>query len=140
MAKRPENSLHIPRKIDYNQRWWFYLVKTFDFFRIYLVRNDNPSLEARIWSLCHFDLNIFTKLKNENPVIGIISSQIIICDKCNMDNELCVLIAVVTTLLIELTISFFRICTVRCLFCIVKHTHLLIMEAFYEWNFFNPPV
>lgn len=92
-----------------------------------------PVLDVKIQSLWHFDLNIFAKLKNENPVIGIISSQIVFCDGwwTNLSSYCCCYHP-----LIELTIWFFRTCTVDCLFCVLKHTHLLIVEAFCDWNYF----
>lgn len=92
-----------------------------------------PILDARIQSLCHYDLNIFAKLKNENPVIGIIFSQTVFFDGkwANLCSYCCCYHP-----LIELTICFFRTCAVDRLFCVMKHTHLLIVEAFCDWNFF----
>lgn len=59
-----------------------------------VIRSENPSLEREYETYATWSWN-FCKIKHGNPVIGIISSQIVFCDKCNMDNCLiCVFIAV----------------------------------------------
>ena len=54
--KKPEN-----RRINYNQRYGD--LKTSGFFRVQSGRNENPSLEVKVWSLGYFELNIFAKSK-----------------------------------------------------------------------------
>lgn len=91
------------------QRCWFYFVNTCDFFRMQSVRNENPSLEARIWNSCHFELKF---LQNGNPVIGIISSQIVFCNNVIWTTDWVVLLLLLVTTLNWITTCFFRTWTV----------------------------
>ena len=96
------------------------------------IRNKNVSLEVRIWRLCHFDLNVFAKLKSKNPGTGrTASSAAVFYDECNMDSGRLCSSCCRHRALIESTIfasSELAQGTVSSTL-FMKHAHLLIVEA-----------
>lgn len=103
------------------------------------IGNKNISLEVRIWRLCHFDLNVFAKLKSKNPGTGRTpSSSTVFYDECNMASGRLCSSCYRHRALIESTIFASSEIAQRTVSStlFMKHTHLLIVEAFCDWHVF----